>query len=608
MSRAFELIMELSKTTLADYISAATTSAIRHAHHAGSYRARPSGQKRGDVHAIKANKRATGIDLAANKLAGIPSVKEEVLNELSKKTLANYIHQATTQAISHAHTAGQLRASRTQAGTSAGNQSAVKANKRATGIDLAADKLAGKPGKEKAYYHIRNDDAAGKRDAWAVYPNEHGSMVHSTHATERAARQMASRLNKNAYKEIEEEVLDELSKDTLDTYAKKASRGLFVHGYLAGQARTPIGSQHELNKAHKRASGISRAFTRLTSDPSVHKQVKNDAKDAIAHAYTAGSITSRYPGRARVEMSLAGRHESNVYATVGNVTGNHYAPSEKAARAKANEETITETNASHGSPYDRGSADAYYGRAKRPHKGGVGGGSGPRVESLTREEERHYHKGYDDAVKAGNFNAKFRDIREETIAEARNWEGAIVVINKPGHPFHGQPGVVTHHVGSKTVSVNAYDKEGKLHPQIGYFHHNQLKRAADVLANEETITEASTIYPGGEVVKHKKTGRRIGEVYPSGKGPRGQEYGYHSDKADFGADSFDTKKAAIAACHQHHAELAKEEVITETLSKSATAKDYINDFVHSKNKMFKGDSTKQRIRRALGAYYHSKGK
>ena len=49
----------------------------------------------------------------------------------------------------------------------------------------------------------------------------------------------------------------------------------------------------------------------------------------------------------------------------------------------------------HGNAFDRGSADSYYGRPRHPHKGGVGGGSGPRVEELTDAELEAYHAGYD---------------------------------------------------------------------------------------------------------------------------------------------------------------------------------------------------------------------
>lgn len=49
----------------------------------------------------------------------------------------------------------------------------------------------------------------------------------------------------------------------------------------------------------------------------------------------------------------------------------------------------------HGDPFDRGSADSYYGRGRDPHKGGVGGSSGPRVDSLTARERAEYQAGYD---------------------------------------------------------------------------------------------------------------------------------------------------------------------------------------------------------------------
>ena len=49
----------------------------------------------------------------------------------------------------------------------------------------------------------------------------------------------------------------------------------------------------------------------------------------------------------------------------------------------------------HGNPFDRGSADSWYHRVRRPHKGGVGGDTGARVEELTAEEVEAYHAGYD---------------------------------------------------------------------------------------------------------------------------------------------------------------------------------------------------------------------
>ena len=49
----------------------------------------------------------------------------------------------------------------------------------------------------------------------------------------------------------------------------------------------------------------------------------------------------------------------------------------------------------HGSYFDRGSADSYYHRDRNPHRGGVGGMSGPRIPATTAEEIEAYHAGYD---------------------------------------------------------------------------------------------------------------------------------------------------------------------------------------------------------------------
>jgi hypothetical protein len=49
--------------------------------------------------------------------------------------------------------------------------------------------------------------------------------------------------------------------------------------------------------------------------------------------------------------------------------------------------------------------------------------------------------------------------------------------------------------------------------------------------------------------------------------------------------------------------IADKKKLEEVLTKKTPAGEVISDFVHSKNKTFSGDSKKQRIKRALGAYY-----
>lgn len=60
-------------------------------------------------------------------------------------------------------------------------------------------------------------------------------------------------------------------------------------------------------------------------------------------------------------------------------------------------------NRTHGSLYDRGSADSYYRRPRDPHYGGVGGDSGPR-HSVVGFYADEYNAGYDDNEREGNHN------------------------------------------------------------------------------------------------------------------------------------------------------------------------------------------------------------
>jgi hypothetical protein len=49
----------------------------------------------------------------------------------------------------------------------------------------------------------------------------------------------------------------------------------------------------------------------------------------------------------------------------------------------------------HGSLFDRGSADSYYGRPRDPHYGGIGGSCLPHTTELSPEEVSEYMAGYD---------------------------------------------------------------------------------------------------------------------------------------------------------------------------------------------------------------------
>lgn len=56
----------------------------------------------------------------------------------------------------------------------------------------------------------------------------------------------------------------------------------------------------------------------------------------------------------------------------------------------------------HGSLYDRGGADSYYGRGKSPHWYPNGSYNEPRIEDLSDEEIAEYNEGYDNNEATGN--------------------------------------------------------------------------------------------------------------------------------------------------------------------------------------------------------------
>jgi hypothetical protein len=56
----------------------------------------------------------------------------------------------------------------------------------------------------------------------------------------------------------------------------------------------------------------------------------------------------------------------------------------------------------HGSLFDSGSLDSFYSRPRKPHYGGVGLGSGPRIEVSDPESVAEYMAGYDDNEKTGD--------------------------------------------------------------------------------------------------------------------------------------------------------------------------------------------------------------
>jgi len=57
----------------------------------------------------------------------------------------------------------------------------------------------------------------------------------------------------------------------------------------------------------------------------------------------------------------------------------------------------------HGSLYDRGSADSYYGRPRDPHWYPGGTYNGSKVQAVTEAERAEYEAGFRDNEESGSF-------------------------------------------------------------------------------------------------------------------------------------------------------------------------------------------------------------
>ena len=72
---------------------------------------------------------------------------------------------------------------------------------------------------------------------------------------------------------------------------------------------------------------------------------------------------------------------------------------------KIDKNTCKNYDQRHGGPFDRGSADSYYNRPKKPHYYVGGTGTSAEVTNLTESELEAYNAGYD-------WNEQFGDKKD----------------------------------------------------------------------------------------------------------------------------------------------------------------------------------------------------
>lgn len=224
----FDQLDELSKTTLSKYINRAAYDAGSSGYKAGKAHAEDKPEFRNQNKRFK--KRLSGIRKATDRLA-----KEEFdqLDELSKGTLASYAKKATDDVSDHSFTAGHEFAKGRKDWSLKQDK---KSESRQKGINKAVDRLAKEEvdiNEETPNINVRSlyTKTYAKHGGTADKANDAQSKayaeVEKKHGTE-ARNSLEAYHKKNRSMDEEVESIDELSTQTLSSYAKK--RGSQLRG------------------------------------------------------------------------------------------------------------------------------------------------------------------------------------------------------------------------------------------------------------------------------------------------------------------------------------------------------------------------------------------
>ena len=140
--------------------------------------------------------------------------------------------------------------------------------------------------------------------------------------------------------------------------------------------------------------------------------------------------------------------------------------------------------------------------------------------------------------------------------------------------------------GKKYSSRKGAEKQAAAAHAAG-FHEETVREEEEVKVGDHVkINDPSNYYHGST-----GTVRKLNQIYR-----RGNNSLVHHVEVRGGVIPVSNKKGTLT-------KVVHEETVSETLDKSATASDWIHDFVHSTDKRFAGKSRKERIHMALGAYY-----
>lgn len=259
-------------------------------------------------------------------------------------------------------------------------------------------------------------------------------------------------------------------------------------------------SEHELHFIMKDAAEARQNAEDMGNTHGANKYADqvNDAATVLHHRDSISDKSGKLPDWYQNHYKPSKNLEESMSAALKGINKQHdnVLPPEKKKEEKKSlvtkikglvkkvikEETVVEHDEKyaahmyHGGPWDRGSADAYYGREKSPHKYPQGTYNGERVKLSDPEELAAYHHGYDHTTDRKNWGEGVESPDLEPITEGKGGFLALVgKVQKDGEKYH----VWQKHPAGYHYEIQHIDRTKENGLGRSFHHHDSLHTLKD---------------------------------------------------------------------------------------------------------------------------------
>jgi hypothetical protein len=531
-----------------------------------------------------------------------------------------------------------------------------------TAADIKKGKAAGGHAAKMAVFaqnfgHVQEAYEHGVGDVVSVHQHKHGvdmghygkfnvEKVTKTHVHVYNHKQKSTMVfNKNSGRGIgehdtlmlKEETLTELSKKTLGSYVNKAADDYATHNADMAQHRGAMGPsmKKSVQKFVRRRLGITKAVSKITKEEGVKASAIENMKQnsgeklnikeetiisphghhyEVKPAHQEHYLNSHTPGHQGTLSTGQKAEQFNVYHNGEHIGHVHSYSAYKDTKKPGSRIVTSRKDVRHwGLQLNHGHHSEKYNWG-----GKVKEGSHSDMKFSTKSNA------LDQLMRSHAHHLEQKSASHTPVSESMTQYAGITVhgLKRPGH-HEDEDHQHIHKLVRQVTSGGGWSAGGGPRYLVGHEDH---KKVIDHLKNHNIqVSEAikGWKHAHSDIMKHRAD--QHNEAMPV------RLVRLNKDGKESGMHDATKHLSSISAAHEWHqnivklnpgkhvahhvyhqgqkvgklvnGDLVKEETVNEVLSKNASSSEFVDDFVHSKNKMFKGDSKAQRIKRALGAYY-----